>query len=202
MKNRAIVAFALLVFGAASQCGASEITYYVNLAIGAGSATGDIVTDGTIGTLSTSDIVSWNLLVNDGASAYDMIPSDSSVGFTNGSPTATATQLLFTFTDPDNPNLVTGLIYFEAFTPAFDIITLCFEGSSGCGYVTTYEPEISISGYNVINNSRVEQYVPISGTDVIASASAAAATPEPSSFILLLAGLAGTAGLVRRKLRV
>ena len=44
----------------------ANITYNVNLTFGsAGSMVGTITTDGTIGVLSTSNIVSWNLTLAD-----------------------------------------------------------------------------------------------------------------------------------------
>ncbi len=60
------------VLSAASICSAANITYNVNLTIGSGSATGDIVTDGTIGFLTKDDIVDWNLLLNTGTTSFDV----------------------------------------------------------------------------------------------------------------------------------
>jgi hypothetical protein len=57
---RAVVLLPLLI-GAASICGASPITYSVNQTVGAGSVSGFIETDGTIGTLTTANILNWNL---------------------------------------------------------------------------------------------------------------------------------------------
>ena len=44
----------------------ADITYAVDETVGAGSATGFITTNGTIGTLDTADILDWNLTLNDG----------------------------------------------------------------------------------------------------------------------------------------
>jgi hypothetical protein len=54
----------IIVLGAASLCSASSITYDVDLTVGAGSVTGDIVTDGAIGVLPQADIIGYNLLLS------------------------------------------------------------------------------------------------------------------------------------------
>lgn len=65
----------LLVLGTAFFCNA-EIACEVNQTIGAGGVTGDIITDGTIGVLGAADIVSWNLLLNDGTNTALLTPSN------------------------------------------------------------------------------------------------------------------------------
>jgi len=56
-RNVALVTVALC-----SAANAANITYDVNQPIGAGGVTGDIVTNGTIGSLNpVNDIVGWNL---------------------------------------------------------------------------------------------------------------------------------------------
>src|SRR5271167_2429328 len=62
-----------LTLGALSLCNAAnagDITYNVDLTVGAATVTGDIVTDGTIGVLCVRDncsdpILGWNLVLND-----------------------------------------------------------------------------------------------------------------------------------------
>ena len=58
----------LLLFAAigAPTVARADITYAVDETVGAGSATGFITTDGTIGILDTADILNWNLTLNDG----------------------------------------------------------------------------------------------------------------------------------------
>jgi hypothetical protein len=60
-----------LILGAASLCSAGTITYDVAQTIGPGSVTGFIETDGTIGVLDNTNILDFNLLLNDGASTFD-----------------------------------------------------------------------------------------------------------------------------------
>ena len=40
---------------------ASDITYDFNLTVGIGTVTGDVITDGTLGTLGSGDIVDWDI---------------------------------------------------------------------------------------------------------------------------------------------
>jgi hypothetical protein len=89
----------LLAVALVCVCGvaSANITYIVNQTIGPGTATGFITTDGTIGTLGTADLLSWNLLVNDGTNATDLT---SAAGYTNvigGSLVASALNLTFNY---------------------------------------------------------------------------------------------------------
>ncbi len=88
----------------------TAITYNVNLTFthpqcsqpvgctpgsGAGSAVGTITTDGTIGVLNASNIVSFNLTLNDGSHTGILTPSNATVTGTGLS--ATSTNLLFDY---------------------------------------------------------------------------------------------------------
>ncbi len=87
--------------------GANNITYNVHLTFGsAGSMVGTITTDGTIGVLNTSNIVSWNLTLADSATNSTILtPSNSAFSSgnynTGGQPnndfTATSTTLTMTY---------------------------------------------------------------------------------------------------------
>ncbi len=80
---------------------AANITYDVDRAIGAGSISGTITTDGTIGVLSTINIVDWELTLNDGTIQSNLLGplsgANSNYIVTGKSLTATATDLLFNF---------------------------------------------------------------------------------------------------------
>src|SRR3569833_1586542 len=65
MKMNSVAALALLIATASSASYAGPILD-VNRAIGAGSVSGTIETDGTIGVLSTTRIIDWNLAIDDG----------------------------------------------------------------------------------------------------------------------------------------
>src|ERR1039457_2551246 len=62
-----ILALVPLALGAASLCSAGSITYQISLTAGVGSATGYIVTDGTIGVLGQANIIAYNLFLSDPA---------------------------------------------------------------------------------------------------------------------------------------
>jgi hypothetical protein len=95
----------LLVLGAAPLSSASAITYYVNETVGAGGVTGFIETDGTSGALAEADILTWNLLLNDGATMFDLFGplsgSNSQLEVEGTDLSASTTQLLFDFSGTD-----------------------------------------------------------------------------------------------------
>jgi hypothetical protein len=78
-------------------------TYIVNQTIGNGSVVGQIVTDGKVGILFSSDIVSWNLNLN-GVGATTILTSagaTSAVVFAGNDLTGTNTGLYFDFSGTD-----------------------------------------------------------------------------------------------------
>ena len=88
----------------------ADITYAVDETVGAGSATGFITTNGTIGTLDIADILDWNLTLNDGTHpAVDLegpASGNNSLALLVGSDlTATSTQLVFAFGAADGGRL-------------------------------------------------------------------------------------------------
>ncbi|MGA2957164.1 MAG: hypothetical protein ABSF48_15750 [Thermodesulfobacteriota bacterium] len=68
MRQRlGIIAIVVAAMVAPAALRADDITYAVNESIGAtGSVNGTITTDGTVGFLSASNIVGWDLTLNDG----------------------------------------------------------------------------------------------------------------------------------------
>ena len=90
-----------------NSAGANNITYNVNLTFGsAGSMVGTITTDGTIGVLTTSNIVSWSLTLADSPTNSTLLTSgnsafNSGIYNTGGQPnnafTATSTNLTMTY---------------------------------------------------------------------------------------------------------
>jgi len=86
-----------LLFG--SLAAHAGITYYVDRAVGAGTITGTIETDGTIGPISDLEIVSFSFQVFDGTDIVEI--SSAAGGFAHGDAwgylTATATDLQFDF---------------------------------------------------------------------------------------------------------
>ena len=97
--------------------------YDVDRAVGPGTITGTIETNGATGVLSTADIIDWNLTVDaDGIqSTFGLLlgpisGNNSSITFLEGSAlTATPTALFFDFSLPD-------FAIFQVATPGFDVV--------------------------------------------------------------------------------
>src|SRR5450755_2433229 len=85
---------------------ASPITYSVNRTIAAGSLTGTIQTDGTLGVLTAANITDWNLTLNDGISTFiltgPLSGNNSHVFVVGNDVSATAAALSFNFSGGDS----------------------------------------------------------------------------------------------------
>ena len=157
-------AFLLLVLGGAPLCRAASITYNVNLTIGTASATGTITTDGTIGPLAQSDLLTWNLSLASGGASFDLLGplsgANSKVAivdlFSHGNFSATATQLLYNFS-------LGGTSLLNFYTTAGT--NLCFS-TEGCLNVN----ETNGEGIIINNDVGTFQFVSLSGTIAIATA--------------------------------
>jgi hypothetical protein len=85
---------------------ASPITYSVNRTIAAGSLTGTIQTDGTVGVLTAANITDWNLTLNDGTNTFILTGpasgNNSHVFIVGNDVSATAAALSFNFSGVDS----------------------------------------------------------------------------------------------------
>jgi hypothetical protein len=111
----------------------ADIIYNVNITIPgvpatlnrAGTATGFIETDGTIGVLQAANIRDWSLALNDGFSTFtDLGPhsgNNSGLLLVGSAFTATASGLFFNFSGTDQ-----SLVVFESPQPGSGIDFLCF----------------------------------------------------------------------------
>ncbi|HZL28228.1 MAG TPA: PEP-CTERM sorting domain-containing protein [Acidobacteriaceae bacterium] len=193
--------FVSLVLGAAPVCSAASITYNVDLTVGAATVTGYIVTDGTIGTLSTgfSSILDWNLLLTDTTFPcpppstrsctlqFDLTGpqlTNGQIAYNGGDDlSATATQLLFNFSDTST---TAGAFFFETgFSGA-----VCFDTGPNC-----LSPAFGAGESLYINQDTDLQFTSLSGTRVIGTASGSSpitpgSIPEPSTLSLLGTGVA------------
>lgn len=178
------VAFMPLLLLTAGFCFASDIIYDVDQTVGVGNVTGFIETNGTIGVLDASDILNWNLLLNDGTTTFDLLGplsgSNSQFGLSGSDLSASATQLLFDFSGSGDaifqaPTLFTGLDYWcTQGTPPYLSGITCSAGTPNGSSLAT--------GEVLITSSTDEGQVSgLSGTDVIASVSS---VPEPSTLLL------------------
>jgi hypothetical protein len=89
-----------LMLGMMAACAQAQITYNVNRVVGSGSVTGTITTDGTIGPLSTGNVLSWELTLTapnlqSGPSVTISSLDQQQTFVTPGVVTATSTDLLF-----------------------------------------------------------------------------------------------------------
>ena len=160
----------------------SPITYDVNLTVGDGTVTGDIVTDGNTSP-SSPDITNWNLLLTEPGSSADLTGSNSYL-FSDGTDlSATASQLFYNF------SVAPGGLGFLSNTDPLNT-WLCFQSSGQeCAPLSDGAPVIAFS----IAGDPAQSY---SGNQVIGTA----ATPIPAALPLFVSGL-GTLGLLgwRRK---
>ncbi len=96
----------------------ASIIYTVNRVVGAGSVVGTVTTDGALGTLATANFTDWDLTINDGSSAFNLlgpasVGSNSALLVSGTSLVATATDILFDFAASgfalfQNPNIGSG----------------------------------------------------------------------------------------------
>jgi hypothetical protein len=179
-RGLALLAVAL---AGASLCSAAAITYNVNQTVGVGGVTGFIKTDGTLGVLAQTDILGYDLLLNDGTDPPVDLNSLFLVNvFEAGSDlSASSTQLLFNFGGTDRGSL--GFV-----DPSLDF-GVCFTTTLGCFAISSPGPG-EATKYSSLNSPLNNQFTSVSGTQVIGtSSSSTSSTPEPSTLALLGAGL-------------
>jgi hypothetical protein len=142
----------------------SNITYTFKQTIGQGSVVGTIVTDGSTGVLSNSDLLSWNLQLNGLGATFNLTSagSQSFTSVTGSDLTATKTGLYFNFSGTD-----TGNFFVQASSPG---------AGSGYHYVcenTTWwgcAPGASVAPLDVFANKSSFQQANESGVQELASA--------------------------------
>ena len=164
---------------------ADDITYTVNQPVGPGSVTGFITTDGTIGTLSITDILDWNLTLNDGhGDTVDLTPSNSGVVYTGSDLTASSSDLMFNFSGGD-----LGHFSFSGSAAPF-LGQLCYDSTTNCALT----PGVDL--YDVAGVIPCAYYgcnAGETGNQSIATGGTPVSTPEPGSLSSLGMGLAGVA---------
>jgi hypothetical protein len=162
----------------ATPSNAASITYNMDLALGPGTITGFITTNGDIGVLSTGDVIDWNLTLSDGAVSLTIQPG--TVAVSGLSLTATSSGLFFDFSG------VSGAFFGFPTDPY-----LCFEDATGA--CSLHPSTISMNLPGGIGPFLVSY----SGNVEIASA-----VPIPAALPLFASGLVGL-GLLgwRRKRR-
>jgi len=189
--------FLSLVVVAIHSCNGGEITYIVSQSIGAGSVTGNLVTDGVIGNVQKNDIVGYDLLISDGADTpfevTSMPPLD--VFLTGSDLSATASQLLFNFSGVDDG--VFGILY-----PSGDF-GVCFVAGGPGGCFTVLAPSAGAAlGYLSPAFVFNTQFSSLSGTQVIGTAAPSIPEPGAGSMTALGLGVVFCSWVIRRFLNL
>jgi hypothetical protein len=187
MKRILLALVALVVTTGPMAAGAASIVYDVNRTINAGTVTGFVQTDGTIGTLGSTNITDWTLTLtapNLLGGSPDVIDFVGGQTFLSGSATtATLTQLLFDF-------IGTGIFLLQGANNNF----WCLE-TGGC--TTAGAGEHIGQG---IQGNNVAQTAIHSGPIVVGSVTTAVApVPEPEIYAMMGLGLGVLGWIGRRK---
>ncbi len=150
---------------------------------------GTITTDGTIGLLQSSNILSWNLQLTDNLyPIYDnnLNPSNSGMWYdTDIGLTASATALSFNFSDPTAVFLIQGTTY--GFSSGYQYF--CFQANSG----PCITGETIVPGYYAVDGVQATGFtgtVPLNGA------------PEPATWAMMLVGLGGMGAALRSRRRM
>jgi hypothetical protein len=190
-NSRTTVAGASLIFAlvtlllGADSCRA-EI-YDIDQAVGAGSVTGFIETDGTVGALSSANISDWNLVLTlGGVTVQDKGPlsgsNDTDAFYGAGDLFGSPTELTF------ETGVAAGYFAIGGNLCYSDNVT---DNAEGCldGIGVTLAPNGYLSPYATLDYPRVAAEV------------VGVAAPEPTSFILLLlvTPLLAVTGMARRR---
>jgi hypothetical protein len=173
----------------------AAIIYNVNRTIDAGTVTGSITTDGTIGLLTEINIKDWSLTLtapnlNEGNPyTFDITQGDT---FLRGDVvSASSTELLYDFSASGYFMLMSNAVSVPGGTTAY---FWCLE-TSGCSGGPDLSEHI---GHTIVGGSVADQWVQYTDTDTVVFATVAP-VPVPAAAWLFASGLFGLIGLARRK---
>ena len=176
---------ALLVLSSVENSFAGPI-YSVDRSIGVGSVSGTIETDGTFGILGTSNIIDWNLTLDNGVDTFTLAGSSNSERIIVGSSlSATVSDILFDFGGN------TGGFAFQH--PGL---------GSGINFWALDDQSGSLTGNAGVETVRLLSSLTTSPSSAVAAVASIAHTPEPASITLtggIGAGMLGFGWLRRRR---
>ena len=165
----------------AALCSASSITYDVNWTVGSGTLTGEITTDGTLGAFNNRlQITGFDLTVNDSVNSVEISSATGSgVAFFGSAAALTGSATNLTYDFGPGPDILLFQYDIDGNGGTF----ACFSQTANC---TGTGSGISIGAGSNGDQFANIQYLPLTGPHVIATV--VAATPEPSTMVLIGAG--------------
>jgi hypothetical protein len=187
---------------------ASSIVYAINTTITSANPTGNplqsntitgsITTDGTIGVLASSNVQSWNLNLVDNLNAADDVTltnANSQLVDIGGGLSATATGLSFNFSSPSTAEF---LIQGNQFGLDSGFQYFCFSTGNACLAGETITPfQIDTDGAVLTGTAAPVGVQPLNPNPPPTPPSGV--VPEPSTYGLVLTGLLGLGGSLKRK---
>jgi len=189
MKTNLLKLLALLSMIVPFAANAAPITYEVNRMIGAGTVTGMITTDGTIGAVGAAQITGFALTVTDATDSFGLVSLlGAAVLDGGGAFLATATQLTFDFGGVGP----VGLDF-------RDVVGGLFGATLGWGFANGgpgIEAIVHVGSPGTFNHS-----LSVTGRGAVEVIGTVASLPEPGTLGMALLGLAGLVLGRKRKLR-